>query len=448
MADMGEQTVTTYEGTKRRNVIKALGAGATATALAGCGGILGGDDDDDEDFGDTLRIGALGPEPETDPVGASIMIGAEIAAEELNEDGGVLGADVEIHRGDTEGTASGARDVYSELVLEEDVDVTVGNFVSEALLAIVDDIADEEIMHLTAGVGTPEITQRVAEDYDRYKYLFRIGPFNSYFLGKSVVDFAAAHYEDDLGWDRTALLYEQAAWTTEVVEVLEDQLDDHGFDVVDTRGYALETESFAPIYDDIQGQDIDGATTIIAHTGETAMGQWANQQRPFGFGGIVVPAQFPFMGELMGPGINSIWTQTTAAPGVSITEKTVPFTESFVEAHPEGLPPVYTAYLAYDAVHVFAEYAEHVGSANEDDIIAAMESNELSVTTSTSEELAFYGRDEETEFGAFPHDLVYDTDDWMEGRSAPIWLQWQDQQPLTIQPEAHAVAPYQPPEWV
>lgn len=445
---MDDRPTPSYVGTSRRNVIQALGAGATVSALAGCGGILGSGDSEDEDYGDTLRIGALGPAPESEPTGASIMIGAEIAAAELNEDGGVLGADVEIVRGDTQGTAEGARDVYSELVLEEEVDLTVGNFISEALLAIVDDIADEQLLHLTSGSGTPQITENVANDYDRYKYLFRVGPFNSYFLGKSLVDFAAEFYQEKLGWERTAILVEDAEWTTEVVEVLNDQLDDHGFDVVDTQSYALGTESFAPIFDSIQDQDIDGATTVMAHTGATVAGQWANQQRPFGFGGIHVPAQFPFMNALMGAAINNVWTQTTATAGVSITDKTMPFTESFMEAHPEGQPPVYTGYIAYDAVHILAAYAEHVGSSNEDDIIAAMESNELDLTTTTANEFEFYGPDDDTEFGQFPHDLKYSKEDWLNGESAPVWLQWQDGEQKIIEPDAHSDADYQSPAWM
>lgn len=443
---MDNQPKTAGTARSRRKVLQALGAGATASALAGCGGLVGSDDEDE--LGDTLRIGALGPEPETDPVGASIMIGAEVAAAELNEDGGVLGADVEIHRGDTGGTAGGAGDAYSELVLEDDVHFTLGNFVSEALLGIVDDIADEQKIHLTTGSGTPKVTENVAEDYDRYKYLFRVGPFNSYFLGQSLVDFASEFYQDELGWERTAILYEDAEWVTEVIEVLENKLDNQGFTVVDTVDYALNTESFAPIFDDIQGQDIDGATTVMAHTGAQVAGQWAGQQRPFGFGGIHVPAQFPFMNQVMGAGINNVWTQTTAVPGVSITERTQPFSEAFVEAHPEGQPPVYTGYIAYDAVHMYAAYAEEVGSINEDDIIAAMESNELSLTTTTTNEFEFYGRDEDTEFGQFPHDIKYSKQDWLDGESAPVWIQWQDGEQLTIEPESHADTGYQSAPWV
>lgn len=436
------RTSTSHKRTSRRRVLQSLGAGAVVTSLAGCTDLIADGDDDDEEVDDTLRVGVLAPDPETNPVGGSIVGGAEIAAQELTGDGGVLDADdVEVYVGNTGGTASGARDAYSELVLEHEVHFTLGNFVSEALLAIEDDIADEEKIHLTAGVGTPQITESVAEDYDRYKYMFRVGPFNSVYLGQSLVDFAAEYYQDELGWERTAVLYEDAEWTPPVVEVLDDQLDDHGFEVVDTVSYSLETTSFAPIFDDLQAQDIDGVTTVIAHTGETAAGQWNSQERPFGFGGILVPAQFPFQWEVMDGDIAYTWTLNTAAPGVSITDRTEPFTQAFIDATEQ--PPVYTGYIAYDAVHIYAAYADHVGSVDEDDIIAAMESNELDLTTTTAEEFEFWGRDHE-----YPHDLAYDRDDWLDGRSAPIFNQWQDGDLITFKPESHEQAPYAQPDWI
>jgi branched-chain amino acid transport system substrate-binding protein len=413
------------------------------TALAGCGGLIG--DSSSDELGDELRIGVLAPEPESDPVGSSIAVGAQVAAAELEDNGGVLGADsVSVSVGNTESSASASRDAYNELILDNNVHFTLGNFSSEAALAIQDNIANERTIHMITGAGSPELTSAIADDYDRYKYIFRMGPFNSYYLGQSLVDFAAEFYQDQLGWDRTAILYEDAEWTPQVVEVVDSKLDNFGFTVTDTVSYSLSTKSFAPIYDDLQG-DIDGVTTIMAHTGAKAAGQYNAQQRPFGFGGIHVPAQFPFMGSegALGAGINDVWTQTTAVPTASITEKTGPFSEAFVDAHPDGQPPVYTGYLAYDAVKTYADYAEEVGSINEDDIIAAMEANELSRSTTTTTELEFYGPDEETEFGQFPHDLAYSADEWLSGDGAPVWVQWQDREQTVIQPEAHQQSSYQ-----
>lgn len=421
-------------GVNRRRFLRATGTGTAVAGLAGClGDVATGDG--------VIRIGSLAPEPTTDPVGMSIQGGAEIAVSELNEDGGILGREVELYSADTGGTAGGARDAYNELVLDQGVDLTLGNFVSEALLGIVDDVAAEQKLHLITGSGTPRVTRQVAEDYETYKYLFRVGPYNSYDLGQSTVDFAAETFQEQLGWNDIAILYEEAEWTGPVAEIMEAQMPDLGFNVVDSVSYALETSDFSPIFDDLEAEGIDGACTIIAHTGERITSQWYDERREFGLGGIHVPAQFPIIWDAMEGAIEYVWTQTTAAPGAEITEKTAPFTQAFVDTF--EMPPVYTGYIAYDAVHIFATYAEAADSTDPEDIIPMMAANEISYTSTSAVEHEFTGPDEE-----FAHDLVYDREDHMTGRSAPIWLQWQDGEQVIFFPDEHAAGEYQQPEWI
>lgn len=413
----------------RRRFIQSVGAGATATALAGCLG--------DSVPEDAIRIGALAPNPGTDPVGASIVNGAQVAVDELNEDGGILGNEVALF---DENTAEGPQDAYQNLVLEEGVDVTTGFFASESLLACIDLIADEQTLHLTTGSGTPEVPALLEEDYDTYRYHFRVGPYNSVHLGQSLVDFAEAFFEE-IGWDRVGVMIEEAAWTGPTAEVIREQMPDLGFELTEIKEYALETSNFSPIYDDFEDQDVDGVTTAIAHTGQTAASQWHNQQRPFGFGGIHVPAQFPIMWSALDGAIEYVWTQTSAAPGTAITPKTEQFTERYIDDHRNQ--PVYTGYITYDAVMVYAAYAEAAGTTDPEELIPMMANNEVSYQGTTFEEQVFYGPD-----GEFPHDVVYDREDWIEGRSAPIWIQWQDEEQVTFKPDAHAATDYQQPDWI
>lgn len=427
----------TSGGPSRRTVLQTLGAAGVATSLAGCGGLFGGNGG--SELGDTLRIGALAPDADTNPVGASIRGGAEVAVRELDEEGVLDAENVELYVGNTEGTASGAGDAYNDLVLEEDVHFTMGCFASEAFIGIMDDIVSEQRLHLAAGASTLEMNERLLDDYEANKYMFRVGPFNGELLGQSLVDFAAEFYEDPLGWDRTAVLYEEAEWTGPVVSVLENQLDDHGFEVVDTQSYSMSSPDFSSIYDNLP-DDIDGVTTLMAHTGFEAARQWNGQQRSFEFGGIHVPAQNPAYQEDARLALSNVWTVNTATPGTNITSETEEFTQSFLD-QTEGFAPVYTAYIAYDAIKLYAQYAEHVGSINEDDIIDAMASNELTPETTTTDAFEFY----EADHDEYPHDIQYDREGWLAGNNAPIFNQWQDGQLVTFKPDAHQQAPYQHP---
>jgi branched-chain amino acid transport system substrate-binding protein len=398
----------------------------------------------DSELGDTLTIGAVASDPGNDPITDSIVKGAETAAQELTDNGGVLGAsDVEIVVGDAGENASAAGDAYSSLVLDEEVDVTIGNFFSEGLIEILDSVADQQKLHLVTGASTVEMSNNIREDYERYKYLFRVGPFNNVYLGQTLVDFADAYYQDTLGWESTVVLREEAAWTPAAADVLDAQLDDLGFDVVDRVSYSPTTENFNPILGDVQSRGVDGVTTLMASSGAVVAGQWAAGGYDFGMGGIHVPAQLPNIFDQLGPAINNVWTVNTASQGATITDQTDPFTQSYLDQH--GQTPVYTGYLAYDAVHLLAAYAEEVGSVDDDDLVDAMETNELDVTTSTFENFRFWEPGEETQNGeTYPHDVAYDRAAWLEnGNSAPIINQWQDGSLEIVAPEGQATADYQ-----
>ena len=92
----------------RRSVLRAGGAGLAATTLAGC---LGGGDDD------TLTIGALQPLSGGFAAwGQAHEAGLEFAVEELNENGGVLGREVEVETTDTGSDAGEADTVFRQFV--------------------------------------------------------------------------------------------------------------------------------------------------------------------------------------------------------------------------------------------------------------------------------------------------------------------------------------------
>ena len=113
-----------------------------------------------------ITIGVLAPNPENNPIGASIANGARLAVQELNANGGIDGAEVELAVGNAEEDPLTGQQRYRELVLNEEADITTGIFTSEVLLNIIDDIAQQEKIHLTAGAATAEVSRMVAEDYE------------------------------------------------------------------------------------------------------------------------------------------------------------------------------------------------------------------------------------------------------------------------------------------
>ncbi len=417
---------------RRRRFLQATGA-AGAAALAGCP--LGGGGGGTTPSGD-VTIGVLAPAPSDNPIGAAIANSAELAAQQINDDGGLLGADVTVDVRDTAEDPATGRTKYQELTVGEDVDLTTGIFTSEVLLNVLDDISTQQTVHMTTGAATPEASARVNEDYENFKYHFRTGPINAHHLGVNMIDFVEA-MSDDLGWESVAVLVEDYEWTNPVQAVLDDQLADTGVDVATTERYAAGTENFTPIYDQVEQSGADAAFTAMAHTGTPAIVSWARQQRPFEFGGIHVPSQLPAYYQLTQGACRYAVTQNAATPTSEITEKTVPYANDYREAY--GQFPVYTGYITFDAVKQYAEAVRSAGSIAADDVVTALEDSSFTGTAGTIE---YYGPDHE-----FAHDVIYDPENVY-----PVYQQWQESEGSGVQevlfPGDLSTADYARPPWV
>jgi branched-chain amino acid transport system substrate-binding protein len=124
--------------TSRRRFVQALAATGTATSIAGCSGVTG-DGGDSE----TVKIGVV-----EDQSGNLSLVGIQkyhahvLALEEINEEGGILGQEVEMIAPDTESSIQRYQDQTRRLINQENVDVLMGAQTSasrEAIRPIVDE---------------------------------------------------------------------------------------------------------------------------------------------------------------------------------------------------------------------------------------------------------------------------------------------------------------------
>ncbi|MDF9744583.1 ABC transporter substrate-binding protein [Natrinema salsiterrestre] len=425
-------------GIGRRRLLKTTAGGAAGVTLAGCMdtvGSLGGSGGSEE----AVTIGVLAPNPDSDFIGRSIVRGTQVAVDELNENDGIDGKDVELVVGDTNGSPLEARRQYQRLVLEEGADVTVGVFASEALMNIMDDIAEQETIHLTSGAATTAASRLVKEQYEEYKYHFRAGPNNDYDLGRMQVDFVD-DMAADMGWNSIAVLAEDYEWTEQPWNVYQNQLADTGIDIAMERRYPPATDDFSAIYDEVEEQGADAAFITTAHTGTAALLDWVTPEpRPFAFGGIHVPMQLPSYYEATNGACRYGVTQSSATAQSTRTEKTQPFVQRYQDTF-NGANPVYTGYHSYDAVAMFAEAVRTTGTLDSEELVGALEGMSFTGSSGTVE---FYDRDHD-----YPHDLVYNSDD-----PDVVYLQWQEDDDgdgvqEIIWPESQATAEYAKPPWL
>jgi len=177
----------------------------------------GGDDEDEAE----IKIGVIGPMAYVQ--GEHHWYGAQLAAEEINAEGGVLvgGESYQIKLVQVDSneilSVTDAASAMEKAISRDKVDFLVGGFRTEAVFAMQDVAMDYEKIFLGCGASADELCTRVADDYDRYKYWFRVTPINSTNLGR--VDFAliamvAGKIRAEFGIEvpKVALLAEKAVW--------------------------------------------------------------------------------------------------------------------------------------------------------------------------------------------------------------------------------------------
>lgn len=166
MSNGNEKETETATNKKRRTFLKATGGAVTATAFAGCAFLSGGDGGDDE----TITIASLQPfSGGFAPWGNAHSEGLEFAVEEINNDGGVLGRDLEIVEGDTGGDPSEADNLFRQHVEQEGAVAAVGPVSSDVGIRSRETATQLEVPLILHMAGSHRILPKDA------RYTFRLG---------------------------------------------------------------------------------------------------------------------------------------------------------------------------------------------------------------------------------------------------------------------------------
>jgi branched-chain amino acid transport system substrate-binding protein len=399
-------------------------------SLSGCLDMVGrsGDESTEE-----LRVGVLSSYPDGHDFQA-----AEVAKEKLNEAGGIGGRDVTVVRADTNGSALEARRQYHRLVLEDDVDVTMGINTGPALKHLMDDFAEQKLLHFTTALSDMFPPEYVGSNYEKYKYQFRTGPMNGAKLIENQLAFIR-EMAPKLGWDSLGLLVKDAGWTKGTASAFKQQLPKLGIDVPYDYRFDPAREDYGPLYDEMEDADVDIVWPVMSTEYEPIV-QWARQRRPFEFGGTHVALQLPGYYDQLGGATRYTFTYAAATPNSEITTETQKFVKRYNDMH--GEDPIYLAYNMYDSFLAYKAAVEQAGTFDPDTLVETLES--ISVTGSTGM-IEYYGNGKE-----YPHDRVYEQGG---GGSGSLFFQWQENDDgdgvqEVFWPEEFATSEYVSPPWV
>lgn len=423
----------------RRTFLRATVGSGAAVALAGCTGENGGNTTTEgtttEQHSGPIKLGVLAPLPEKTSFGEAMANGARLLATQVNDEGGLLGANLEVIVKDTQLDPSVARQKYRELVINEEVDATFGVFSSESHLAIIDDIAQHQTVHVAGGTGTTELNEKLRDDYEKYKYWFRTLQ-NGDIQGRNQGLFATERF-DEMGWNDIALLVEDIAGYKSYARGFRKNLPDSVSIEVD-QNFAPGTKDYRPLFQKAEEAGVDAVWIYASVTGGTAVNQWSRQQPDFGLGGVLVAASNPEFYENNEGAEYTVTANVGGTPAYRPTEVTTEFIETYKSEFGK-LPPDYTGYTSYDSVKTWVEAVRRAGTLNEDEVVATIE--ELSFT-GTMGTIEFYPRSHK-----WAHDVKYGSKNVV-----PPVVQWQESdgkgKQALLWPETEATGKYKAPPWV
>ncbi|WP_315707120.1 MULTISPECIES: ABC transporter substrate-binding protein [unclassified Bradyrhizobium] len=380
--------------------------------------------------GDPIKIGVIA---EVQAIaGAATPGGAQIAADEINAKGGVLGRKIEIVTYDDHSSSADAVRAFQRAANEDKVSAVIASYISEVVLALEPWAARLKLPLITPGAASNEITKAIHNDYEKNKYTFH-GYLTSAAQAQLVCDAAKDLLADQLKFKTAAIMSEDAAWTKPLDVGYEACLPKAGLKVVEHIRFSPDTTDFTPIFNNMEAKKPDVIVTGISHVGVQPTVQWKNQQVPVPMFGISAQALSPTFWNDTNGAAEGIPSLAVATPEVAVTPKTKPFAQAFKAKF--GTPPAYTGYTGYDDVYIIAEAIKRAGSTDPDKMVAELEKTNYEGTIGR---LAFYGKDDE-----FTHGLKSGP-----GYVTGLVFQWQSGKQVTVWPPAIAEGKLKFPDFV
>jgi branched-chain amino acid transport system substrate-binding protein len=318
---------------------------------------------------ETIVIGGVGPlsAPGAYQQGTEMLEAAQMAVGEVNAAGGVLGKQVELIFGDTEGLPERGTAVAERLISQNKVVGIIGEAHSGVGMTEMEVAHKYGIPIVFAETWSDEITAA------GYPEVFRIAPTVEYFTNLAI------NYYMEVGWKKFVWILEDTEYGHTQAEAFETQLADLGIEEPPQFIYAdPTTEDFTPILQrllqdppDLLALGIMGVANSrlvrqacelgLAPTAETALG-------------AAIDAQYPEFWETAGDCGQYAFFTFVGLPESLWNEKTAAFMTNFEETYEHQ--PGGAAMEAYDATYLLLNAIEQTGSTEPQAIIEALENIE------------------------------------------------------------------------
>jgi len=364
---------------------------------------------------DAIKVGWVGPlsPPGGYAEGALMKQAAQLAADEINAKGGVLGKKIEVIFQDTRGQPEEGTAAAERLISQDKVVAITGEFHSSVFLAEMEVAHKAGIPIIGVDVWALKITGK------GYPEVFRVAPNQALIAGKYADWMAAA------GFKNVAVMAEKTDGGQSALDVLLPGLDKHGvkYEQVGADPNATEFtaqierfKSHQPPFDFFMTEYSEaGAYPMVSQASQLGFAPTAQT----GIGNSGGPAVDPTFWKNVGKAGVGLVTEIVNLPKSAYNDTTKTFMAAFKAKYNQPASP--QAIENYDAMLVLVDAIKRANSTDGKALIAALEKTDIvlgrgryTFSTGHDPDWAYH------QFMAAPVALVQYDKEGQEAEDAPI----------------------------
>jgi branched-chain amino acid transport system substrate-binding protein len=392
---------------------------------------------------ENIRIGVVGDLDHAS--GRSTLRGAILAAEQINAEGGILGRNITIISEDDDSSTPPndiaiALNALTKLITIDKADYIISSATGSTIITPSQDIAAEhkKIMFSTTS-SIDNYTQRVLDNYEKYKYCFRVSPPNASTISAGMLGdiLTVVKYT---GFTKVALLFQDNTGAKQTLSILTKTLPTKGVQIVYNNLLTPTTTDFTSYFAAIEAAGAEILFPYVVGSQRIPfVKEWYERQSPFVVWGVL-SGDSDFWDLTDGKVDTVSCAEAPTVSGYPLTNKTLPTREAYIQRWGEvpGQPSV----GAYDLVRfILPDAIKRAGTTETEAVIKTLEST--NVETSSARHFVFTSS----------HDIMVGSDtpnNPAEDYYLVMIFQWQNGTRVPVKPEGimkEAGVSYKYPSW-
>ena len=279
---------------------------------------------------------------------------AQLAVDEINEAGGILGKKLALKVMDDAGDPKQGVNVANSFCDDPEVIAVLGHPYSGVTLAALP-IYEKCNMPVATHGSSPVITEL------GYNNIIANSP-NDFIASFATADYA----KNDLGIESIAIIHNKSLWGQGVAGQFRVRAEELGITVTSFQGIDPEDVDFTPVLTKVDGEHPDA----IYFAGYTEQGLLRKQMAALGMEEIFIAAEATSSEYIDIVGKDGIGTiSPTGAPPMDFTDTMKEFAAKFAAKYDGKQPESWSAYY-YDKVYMIKDVIEKANSFEREDIVA------------------------------------------------------------------------------